>query len=495
MKTSSLLALSLVAALGCEKKLVGRKLASGVSQRLTVQKNGVAFLLDAVHPDEPGVPQDLFVGDLWAGPLDKPSTRVGAGVSSQPGSFAFSTDGQIVAYLARFRFSDGKGELWAARVGTGVPEQVGREVSSFAWSPTHTALAFVAPDTLSIRGAYELHLPGLQNIAWSPDGMNIAARASTASGGAFWFVDALHGKVRQVGDGITDFAFSSKGILAFLGPPGPKGGDRPLYLDGLEAGAATAFQFSPDGSQIALLSTAKQPGEATGDLYKMPMPAPGSPPGLPVLVATKVSDWRWSSTGELLGLARYDLRARAGTLTISADGPPRELSPKVQAFTAFGKKLLYLVQAPQKGDYKLELWSVDLGGNAAPRKVDDGVYGWDMTGDSLLYKARCAGGPRACSLMRAPFDGSKSAEMVAADVAGFDISADGSRVLVQQPHHGSSKAVDLVVVPTGNVQTERLKVVIEEADPSARFSDDGGKHVVYATNAKEKQGVYVADVP
>jgi hypothetical protein len=495
MKTFSLLALSLVAAFGCEKKIAGRKLASGVSQRLTVQKNGVAFLLDAIHPDEPGVPQDLYIGDLWAGSLDKPAARVGSGVSSQPGAFAFSKDGSIVAYLARFRFHDGKGELWAARMGPGVPEQIGREVSSFAWSPAHTALAFVAPDTLSIRGAYELRLPGLQNIAWSPDGMSIAARASSASGGAFWFIDALHGTVRQVGAGITDFAFSPKGVLAFLGSPGPKGGDRPLIVDGLEMGAATAFQFSPDGAQIAILSTEKQPGEATGELFKMPMPAPGAPPGVPVLVASKVSDWRWSSTGELLSLARYDLRARAGTLVVSGGGAPRELSSKVQAFTAFGKKLLYLVQAPQKGDYKLELWSVDLGGNAAPRKVDEGVYGWDMTGDSLLYKARCAGGPRACSLLRVPFDGSKSAEMVAADVAGFDLSADGSRVLVQQPHHGSSKAVDLVVVPTGNVQTERLKVVIEEADPSARFSDDSGKHVVYATNAKEKQGVYVADVP
>jgi hypothetical protein len=491
MKTFSLLALSLLACVGCEKKLVGRKLAGGLAQRLTVAKNSVAFLLDAAHPDEPGVPQDLFIGDLWAGTLDKPAVRVGTGVSSQPGSFAFSPDSQIIAYVARFRFRDGKGELWAAHVGPGVPEQVGREVSSFAWSPKYSALAFVAPDTLSIRGAYELHLPGLQNIAWSPDGLLIAARASTASGGALWLIEAKFGKVRQVGVGITDFAFSSKNVLSFLGPPGPKGGDRPLYVDGVESGTATAFQYSPDGAQLAMLSTAKQPGEATGDLYKMP----ASAVGMPVLVASKVSDWRWSSTGELLSLARYDLRARAGTLTISGDGPPREIAPKVQAFTAFGKRVLYLVQAPQKGDYKLELWSVDLASNAPPKKIDEGVYGWDITGGDLLYKARCAGGPRACSLLRVPLDGSAAPEMVAADVAGFDVSADGSRVLVQQPHHGSSKAVDLVVVPVGNVQKERLKVVIEEADPSARFADDAGKHVVYATSNKETQGVYVTDVP
>ena len=493
-KTFSLLALALIAGLafGCEKKLVGRKLASGLAQRLTVHKNSVAFLLDAAHPDEPGVPQDLFIGDLWAGSLDKPSVRVGSAVSSQPGSFDFSPDGQVIAYIARYRFRDGKGELWATHVGPGVPEQVGREVSSFAWSPKYSALAFVAPDTLSIRGAFELHLPGIQNIAWSPDGLLIAARASTASGGALWLVEAKYGTVRKVGAGITDFAFSSKNILTFLGPPGPKGGDRPLFVDGLESGTATAFQYSPDGTQLATLSTSKQPGEATGDLYKMPVGALGAP----VLVATKVSDWRWSSTGELMGLARFDLRARAGTLTISGDGPPREVAPKVQAFTAFGKRVLYLVQAPQKGDYKLELWSLDLSSPAnAPKKIDDGVYGWDIADGNLLYKARCSGGPRACSLLRVPLDGSTAPEMVAADVAGFDISADGSRVLVQQPHHGSSKSVDLVVVPIGNVQKERLKIAIEEADPSARFSDESGKRVVFATPAKEIQGVYVADVP
>ena len=491
ISSRALIALSLLAVLGCEKKLVGRKLASGIATGLTVQKNAAAFLLNAEHPGDPGVPQDLLLGDLYAGPLDHEAKRIGSGVPSQPGSFAFSNEGYAIAYLARYRFRDGAGELWASRMGPGVPEQVGREVRAFAWSPVHAALAFVAPDTLSIRGAYELHLPGVQSIVWSPDGMFIAARASAVSGGALWLVDARHGTVRKVAEGTSDFAFSPDGVLASLGQPGPKGGDRPLFLNEQKIAEATAFQFSPDGKQIALFSTSKQPGEATGDLYKMPV----SSVGTPVLIASKVSDWRWSSTGELLSLARYDLRARAGTLTVGAGGAPRELAAKVQAFTAFGQRILFLVQAPQKGDYKLELWSVDLGTGSPPRKVDEGVYGWDLIGANLLYKARCAGGPRACSLLRVPFDGSAASEMVAADVAGFDVSSDGTRVLVEQPHHGSSKAVDLVVVPVTNVQTQRLKVVIEEADPSARFSDDAGKHVVYATLASDKQGVYVADVP
>src|SRR5471030_2250858 len=308
ISSRALIALSLLAVLGCEKKLVGRKLASGIATGLTVQKNAAAFLLNAEHPGDPGVPQDLLLGDLYAGPLDHEAKRIGSGVPSQPGSFAFSNEGYAIAYLARYRFRDGAGALWASRMGPGVPEQVGREVRAFAWSPVHAALAFVAPDTLSIRGAYELHLPGVQSIVWSPDGMFIAARASAVSGGALWLVDARHGTVRKVAEGTSDFAFSPDGVLASLGQPGPKGGDRPLFLNEQKIAEATAFQFSPDGKQIALFSTSKQPGEATGDLYKMPV----SSVGTPVLIASEVSDWRWSSTGELLSLARYDLRARAG---------------------------------------------------------------------------------------------------------------------------------------------------------------------------------------
>jgi len=77
ISSRALIALSLLAVLGCEKKLVGRKLASGIATGLTVQKNAAAFLLNAEHPGDPGVPQDLLLGDLYAGPLDHEAKRIG----------------------------------------------------------------------------------------------------------------------------------------------------------------------------------------------------------------------------------------------------------------------------------------------------------------------------------------------------------------------------------------------------------------------------------
>jgi hypothetical protein len=200
-----------------------------------------------------------------------------------------------------------------------------------------------------------------------------------------------------------------------------------------------------------------------------------------------------------LFLARYDGRARAGTLTIAPRGkPPREIAPRVQSFTVQGDRILYVAQAPQKGDFKVELWTAPLDGAMAPRRVDEGVYGYQLApdGKTLFWKARCAGGARSCSLFQGAADGSLAPRLVATNVAGFDLSADGSRVLVQQPHHGAARAVDLAVVTTDS-QTRDGSVdpFATEVDPSSRFVDARGRRVVYATMGAARAAVYLVDVP
>lgn len=457
----------------------GRKLASGIGSRIAVHEGEVAFLLDAAHPDDRAVPEDLAAGDLW---LD--ARKVGSGVSSQPGAYEFSPRGEL-AFLASWRFRAGEGELWTAAPGA-EPAQVASTARSFAWSPDGSALAYVAPQKLGVRGKFSLAIDGLREIAWSPDGKRIAVRASASVGGKLYLVEVSTGTLREVAPGTTDFAFAPDGALAALGPPPPKGGDRPLLLEGKEVARATAFAFSPDGKELALLSTQRQPGEATGDLYRMPHGG-----GEPQLVATRVSDWRWGPAGDLLCLARYDLRARAGTLNASG----REIASRVQSFSVFGRRLLYLVQAPMKGDFKVELWGVDLGTSSAPHQIDVGAYGWDLSPDgaTLYYKARCAGGPRSCALLRAPFAGGAPA-LLASDVAGFDLSRDGSRILLLQPHQGAARAVDLAVISAAGAPPEHLKPFAEEADPSSRFADGAGRRVAYALIAAGKGGAYLAEL-
>ena len=78
------IALLVTLLVACEEKPAGRKLASGIASRILVHDGHVAFLLDAVHPDDRSVPDDLAAGDLW---LD--DRKAGSSVSSQPGMFAF----------------------------------------------------------------------------------------------------------------------------------------------------------------------------------------------------------------------------------------------------------------------------------------------------------------------------------------------------------------------------------------------------------------------
>src|SRR5262249_26456538 len=148
------------------------------------------------------------------------------------------------------------------------PRQVAKVARSFSWS-SRGELAFVADDRVGF-GDRSVALSGVQALAWSPDGSRLAARASAVAGGKLWAVDPRWGAAREVAVATSDFAFAPDGSLAALGPPPAKGGDRPLLIDGARVAAATAFAFSPDGRELALLSTEKQPGEAAGDLYRMP---------------------------------------------------------------------------------------------------------------------------------------------------------------------------------------------------------------------------------
>jgi len=468
----------------CTQGPPGRKLASGIARGLIARDGAVAFLLNAAHSDDRAIPEDLLAGDLW---LD--DRKVGTGVSSQDGSYAFSPAAPDLAFLSAWRFREGEGELWVVS-GRGEPRQVAKGARSFAWS-SRGELAFVVEGRVGVAGR-TVALPAVQAVAWSPDGARLVARAAAAAGGKLWLVDPRTGAAREVAVATSDFAFAPDGGIAALGPPPAKGGDRPLLIDGRPLATATAFAFSPDGREVALLSTEKQPGEAAGELYRMPRS------GAPRLVGSRVTDWRWNAGGDLLFLARFELRSRAGALTVSPPaGAPREIAQRVQSFSVFGRRLLYLVQAPQKGDFKLELWAADLASpDTAPHRVDEGAYGWELSpdGSTIYYKARCAGGARSCSLLRAPFAGG-APELLAANVAGFDLSRDGGRVLVQQPHRGASRAVDLAVVPATGHPPERVKTLVEEADPSSRFADDAGRRVVYALLSAGKGGVFLAEVP
>jgi hypothetical protein len=487
----------------------GKLLAAGLARDVTVGRGGglVSFIQRASHPDDRGVPDDLMLGDLLLAPGSGESgaQHIGAGVPTLAGGRAFSPRGEWLAFLARWRFRAGEGELWMADA-SAAPRKVADGVSTMSWAPSGSLLAFVAHGRLELvdaskdRLAPSAPLDSVQTFAWAPGGDRVAARAPGATGGRVALVEVPGGRVREVAKTSSDFSFGPDGALYVLGPAPAKGGDRRLsVVDSFdsrprEIGRATSVAASKQ--YVAVLSTDRQPGEAFGALSRLPRTG-----GAPEPLGDRVSEFRFAPGGQLLFLGRFDGRARAGALTIAAPGQPaRELAQRVQSFSVQGDRVLYIAQAPQKGDFKIELWTVPLDGSAPPRKVDDGVYGYQLTPDSkrLFWKARCAGGARSCSLFRGPPDASAPAELVAVNVAGFDLSEDGGRVLVQQPHRGAPRAVDLAVVDAGARPPPEgsVKTLATEVDPSSRFADAAGRRVVYAAIGSAAQaGVYLLDAP
>ena len=86
--------------------------------------------------------------------------------------------------------------------------------------------------------------------------------------------------------------------------------------------------------------------------------------------------------------------------------------------------------------------------------------------------------------------------MIAPEVAGFELSEDASRILLQQPHRGAARAVDLAVIAAdAGPRKDSPKPVAVEVDPTSRFTDPRGRRLVYAAMAAARAGVYVLDVP
>lgn len=502
-------AASLSLALACAAGATpGNWLSEGPARALLPSGSGasLAFLQRLEHPQGPGIPDDLYRGDLMLSRGRARAVQLGSGVPDLPGAVAFEPGGEALAFLAAFRVREGAGELWVARPGS-APQRLAGDAGSFAWSPRGGSVAYVAQGTLHVvpgpgRPAAPDWSP-VQGFAWSPDGSRLLARSPAQAQGRLAVLE--DGKWRAVAPASSDFAFAPDGALAVLGLPGPKGGDRPLSLfepgsaRPRELGKATSFDLAPDGSAVALLSTGKTPGEASGDLSLAARAGAKAPRPL----GTKVSAWRWSAASDLLYLARFDLRSRAGVLYALTKGAqqPRELAARVQSFSASGRRAFYLVQHPQKKDYTIELWTLDLGSppgspQAAPRKVDDGVYGYQLSRDgALLYwKSHCVA-LRSCALFRAPADGSAAPVELLPQVAGFDLSRDGARLLAALPHHGS-RALDLAVLDArGPAHKPPPAPAISSAEPGALFLDEGGRRLAAATSGPGRGGVLLVELP
>jgi hypothetical protein len=184
----AIVAIATISLAACEEKQPGRLLAQGLGRDVMAAPGGgsVAFFLDATHPDDRAVPQDLFIGDLWLADLhtQNAAVRVGSGVATIPGNTVYRPDGGAIAWLGSFRFHTGEGDLIATTIeGAATPRKLATSATTFAWAPRGDGLAWISQGRLFVSPhpfTSEALLPaveGAQQFIWSPDGKSVAVRA------------------------------------------------------------------------------------------------------------------------------------------------------------------------------------------------------------------------------------------------------------------------------------------------------------------------------
>jgi hypothetical protein len=535
----AIVAIATISLAACEEKQPGRLLAQGLGRDVMAAPGGgsVAFFLDATHPDDRAVPQDLFIGDLWLADLhtQNAAVRVGSGVATIPGNTVYRPDGGAIAWLGSFRFHTGEGDLIATTIeGAATPRKLATSATTFAWAPRGDGLAWISQGRLFVSPhpfTSEALLPaveGAQQFIWSPDGKSVAVRAPGR--GRVVLLNAETGLQRELTGDSSDFLFASDGTLGILSRPITQDGGRVLHLGGNDAaeephadrrlsllepgkaeltpaGYATAFLFSPDAKQLLTLSTPGDRGESFGDLTRTQR---GAAPTLAnhngQLLGQRVNEYRFGAKGDLLFLSGYDTRERGGTLMLApaSGAAPREIAKHVQTFqlSPIGDRVLYTVQNATKQDFKVELWTAELATDAsgfgrAARKIDEGVYGYLLSpdGTTLFWKSRCAGS-RACELLRAPIATTSEPTTLATLVAGFDFAPATGRLLISHPHKSAARAVDLTLQDGFGPRPEHAPdPFVTEADPSSRFLDAEGHHVLAPILSSHNPSVRVIELP
>lgn len=467
----------------------GRQVWSGQARALVTTKSGsaLAWLAAAHAPNERGAPPDLLVGRLMMAETAPGAAArdLGEGVTSLEGSEAFSPDGAFVAWLAKWRFANGNGELWIASVSGGVSTKLCDAASTFVLADADvTAICDGALWRGGRGGAVfrEVHRPA-REFENAQDG--IVARGPSGLGGKLVYVTGSD--ARPLAEGTGDFALSpDRATVAWTAGP-------QVHVLRLADNAAVAANSPRPPSRIALAPdrlaavylVPQEKNPTYQDLFFTGNPAP-------VLVGRRVGDFSFGAAGALAYLENYDAQRRVGVLTVLSGMKSHVIAKSVQDFSwsPSGHFISYLVRNAKVG-FTIELW-IASGEAGTPHKVDEGVWGYQLSPDErrLYYKARCGEGARSCAVLVQPIEGGATAK-VAEKIAGFELSRDGRHLLLLAPHHGSQAAVDLRGVPANGGEPTPIA---RNAEPGARLLGDGAS-VAFVENDSKHAGVWIATLP
>jgi dipeptidyl aminopeptidase/acylaminoacyl peptidase len=268
MLRASVLALSVLAAASSTTSATRvtvddlMKLRSILDLKISPDGRQVAYVVST-----PSVERNAHEGALFvvptAGGTPTPLAR-GATLSSSP-AIRWSPDGRAISFLA---LSSGRTQVYA--VNPANPPEAARTLTSapssvvaYEWAPDAKSIAYVAAEALSPDEARQQQDPSFVMHADAPDRPNflwIQALDGTAARELSWpqFIDSLSWMPSS-----AEIVYSASSRAGFMGPYFTRlyavaaGGGQPRVLVD-RPGMNTKPQVSPDGKQIAFISTSER---------------------------------------------------------------------------------------------------------------------------------------------------------------------------------------------------------------------------------------------
>ncbi len=277
---------------------LGHRVAAGPARALMPSPEGssLAYLDHCARPPVPDLPADALGCDLELVPAAGGAPkRIAEGVTSSAASLSWSSDGKLLAALADYDYTTGRGRLVVAEAGS-EPRTVGEGVGFFGFAPGRATLVFVErgrlmvkstedPEARAVPGAdaiatFEFNpAPVLETMGKTPV-LLLTARRAAAAGGDLLGLAHWRGEAVRIAAHVGDYQFGPRGRLAFT-VRGRDGHSLATVRTALERGPGdswtapaasprigrnvTSFSFSRDGGALAFLADV-EPGKP-GDLY------------------------------------------------------------------------------------------------------------------------------------------------------------------------------------------------------------------------------------
>jgi Tol biopolymer transport system component len=500
---------------GCHKpppkpKGTGRSLAATAARRATVSPDSraVAFVSEVAPPPEREAPDGVFQGVLVTMPLAGGAPRqLGGGVTTLEDGYRFSPDGKWIAYLQGFRFRDQSGNLNLAAMPLGDPRPIAESARYYKFSPDGRFLGFVAQGEmrlLDLSGTSSRKVTSdASTFEFSEDSKWLLVRRPSAAGGSLLLAEVEPPSVpKKLADNVGEYEFSPDAtLMAFTSRVGGPADPYSLFVGSVQgtprkvADNVSTFLFSPDNKYLAFIGGMGMK-KALGNLVVAP--AAGGPP---IQIGENVVEYRWAPSSQAIGLreSHEDKSGRtwesfrvatmpSGTTRHTENGVPNFVWSSDGAFVAFLKRVT-------KPSYSVDLYLLDVAGEAGPRVVEAGVFGYQFApGDhQIWYRTHCVRNGRECDLMSASVsDAAVLPVRLVQSIWNFKPSADGERLLVTYPRLDTEEAADLGWMDLKAKQPSRGIDIYTL--PGAVFVGETASQVVYLVSERKREGVYIADL-